>query len=247
MSQTRHPLENRRICIALVLLFGLASACRSDDGASVAGAPSPRASRSPLQSREPDQGRDVIFPGPGQSEMEGSLFGRSRAGVVLSPQLSQTREAWFPLARVLEKRGFTALSIDSLEEDLDGEVIAGARFLRRKGATRVFAVGASKGATAVLGAAVRSDMLAGVIAVSPVLSFGDVTLRRSGISTLTEPALIIVDENDSSIFAVEDIESWNSEIGVERINDVGAHGTDYLHSERKRDAFIKAVLRFLQR
>ncbi len=136
------------------------------------------------------------------------MFGRGRAGVVLSPQLSQTREAWFPLARVLKKRGYTALSMDSLEENLDGEVIAGARLLRRKGASRVFAVGASKGATTVLGEAVRSDMLAGVIAVSPVLTFGDVTLRRNGISSLTEPVLIIVDENDSSIFAVEDLESW---------------------------------------
>ncbi len=60
----------------------------------------------------------------------------------------------------------------------------------------------------MLGEAVRSDMLAGVIAVSPVLTFGDVTLRRSGISSVTEPVLIVVDDNDSTIFAVEDLKSW---------------------------------------
>ncbi len=174
------------------------------------------------------------------------MFGRGRAGVVLSAQLSQTREAWFPLPRVLERRGFSALSIDCLEEDLYGEV-SRERVSCSKGGDPNLRSGREQGAaTTVLGEAVRSDMLAGVIAVSPVLTFGDVTLRRSGISSVTEPVLIVVDDNDSTIFAVEDLESWNSEIGVERINDVGAHGTDYLHSERKRHAFIKAVLRFLQ-
>lgn len=247
--EARDPCSRRMARVAVVALFGLSGACgTADDTPGAVLAPSPRQpspSPSPSLLRPPDMGRDVTFPAPGEGEMQGSLFGKSRLGVVLSPQRFEDRSAWFPLARVLEKRGYMALSIDSQDEDLDGEVIAAADLLRRKGASEVFAVGASKGATAVLGAAARSKELAGVVAVSPVLSFGDVTLTRPSIRSLRAPALVIVDKTDSSIYDVEELERWDPDLRVERINGNGTHGTAYL-SSGQRGTFLRTVLRFLQ-
>lgn len=201
-------------------------------------------SESPTPSPQEDDGRFVRLPTSGGS-IRGSLFGRGRIGVVLSPQLAQARWDWFPLARVLAESGYQALSIDSNDEDLDGEIVDASAFLRKRGADEVFAIGASKGGTAVLGAATRERDLAGVIAVSPVLSFGDVTLKRRNVATFEVPALVIVDEEDGSIMDVETLDEWGRDsLQVQILNADGAHGTEYLAS-RQRPAFIRSILRFI--
>ena len=109
-----------------------------------------------------------------------------------------------------------AFLIDSNDTDIDGEIAIAAKYLRDRRASLVFAIGASKGGTAVLGAAARDDQLDGVIAASPVTTFGDVNLTRSKTLNLAIPVLVIVDEEDSSVLDVEVMERWNRPAAVHR-------------------------------
>lgn len=110
----------------------------------------------------------------------GVLVGSGARGVVLAHQLDNDLCAWMPYARRLARLGYRVLSFNfrgyapsggkaaPLAYDVD--VAAAVERLRRLGATRTVAVGASMGGTAALAAA-------------PKLS-----ARLTGVATLSAPA-----------------------------------------------------------
>lgn len=141
-----HPLHRTTLAAAVALLGVLGCA---------------RASATP----EP-----VSFPTPDGGEVHGDLYGTGDRGVVLAHGARFDKESWAAQARALASEGFRVLAIDfrgkgrsrggegstGSWDEWHLDVLAAARFLRRRGATSVAVVGASIGGYAAARASVAA-------------------------------------------------------------------------------------------
>jgi pimeloyl-ACP methyl ester carboxylesterase len=187
---------------------------------------------------------EVSFAGP-TGDIEGTLFGDGDVGVVLAHQNGLDQTSWYPFASKLADAGYTALTFDFLDEDLDGELGAAVGFLRSQAIDEIFVVGASKGGAAALALAARDPDIAGVVTLSGVVSFGDVSLDESMVSQIRGPKLFIVDPGDSAASDAESFLSWaRPPKELLRVPEAG-HGTEMLESDdgSKVEA---AILEFLE-
>lgn len=137
---------------------------------------------------------------------------RARAGVVLSHESDGEICGWLPYGRRLARLGYRVLVYTArgygssplprrrtTRYELD--VAGAAAELRRRGVQRVVLVGGSMGAMSSLiaGAAVR-PAVAGVVAVSPGLSFRGLNPLRH-VPALRVPVLYVVAEDDGDFSA----------------------------------------------
>jgi pimeloyl-ACP methyl ester carboxylesterase len=97
--------------------------------------------------------------------LDGALVGEGETGVVLGHQFRSDFCSWVPFAEELARRDIAALAVNFASASLEDDMVAGANELLRRGAQRIFLVGASMGGTAALVAAEKLDV-AGVAAVS---------------------------------------------------------------------------------
>jgi pimeloyl-ACP methyl ester carboxylesterase len=173
-------------------------------------------------------------------QLSGYLFGEGDVGVVLSHMRPADQESWWPFARVLKDKGYQVLTYDfrgyrdsqgELDIDnIDKDVQAALDFLKSKGVSKIFLMGASMGGTASLKVASREDV-AGVITLSapPVIEGLD---AREDVRVISAPKLFIAAREDLGYARSVDVFDQTAPEPKERqIVDGNAHGTDMLSGD----------------
>lgn len=182
----------------------------------------------------------VTFNTEDDVQLSGHLFGSGDVGVVLSHMRPADQESWWPFARVLKDKGYQVLAYDfrgyrdsqgEMDIDqLDKDVQAALDFLRGKGVSKVFLIGASMGGTASLKVASREEV-AGVITLSapPLIEGLD---AREDVKTISAPKLFIAAREDLAYAkTVELFDQISPDPKERQIVDGGAHGTDLLSGD----------------
>ena len=163
--------------------------------------------------------RVVRFSAGDAVRLLGVEFGRGPNGIVLAHQGGGGAPgnlcAWVPYARRLARAGHHVLVFDHRAhgssdlpssgrraEQVDLDVVAAVRILRRRGATAIVLGGASLGGTAVLAAAARIEpAVQGVFSIAAPLVFGP-SDGLAAVRTLALPALFMSAAEDGT-FAEE--------------------------------------------
>ncbi len=190
--------------------------------------------------------------------LAGAVYGSGRRGVVLAPESTGSHCGWLGFARRLARAGYRVLAYDlrglgqsprlgpnaSVRYDLD--VVGAVRELRRLGARRVVAGGASLGGAAVLAAGPELRGLAsGVVDFSgePELANADAALPR-----LTLPLLVVGSRTDP----YADASTSRHVLAAARSTDKhllllqgGAHGWDLVEGDPSASRARAFVLRWL--
>jgi alpha-beta hydrolase superfamily lysophospholipase len=153
----------------------------------------------------------VRFTAVDGTRLIGVAFGKGSRGIVLAPQGTQGDLcSWVPYARVLARAGYHVLAIDHRGRGSSGsarsvanlhrvdlDVVAAAKALRRRGATRIVLGGASLGGTAVLAAAPRiTPAVAGVVTFGAPQTYVRVD-AVAAVRRVTVPLLLVAAEDDS--------------------------------------------------
>jgi uncharacterized protein len=185
--------------LAAALLGSVAGAC----------APSEEQQRTAdLSSSEP-----VRFTSSDGVRLEGRLFGSGSVGIVLSHMFPADQRSWWDFARILSRRGYTALTYDFRGYCPGGDagcsggtkdvaaiwqdVLGAIRFLVSHGARRVMLVGASMGGTASLVAAAQPGVqVAVVITLSAPQSFEGLEATATVLANVTAAKLFIAGNTD---------------------------------------------------
>jgi pimeloyl-ACP methyl ester carboxylesterase len=128
---------------------------------------------------------DVRFRAPDGTRLIGHRFGRGKTAVVLAHQSNASLCQWVFYGRRLATKGYLAFAFDFRNNGLSqfvgsarmgrlgGDVAGAVKYLRAHGAKKVFLVGASMGAGAVIvGGANIKPPVAGVVSLSAPSSFG---------------------------------------------------------------------------
>ena len=137
----------------------------------------------------------------------GVFVGSGARGVVLAHQLDNDLCAWMAYARRLAHLGYRVLSFNfrgyapsggqAAPLAYDADVAGAVRTLRRQGARRTVAVGASMGGTAVLTAAPELGvLLAGAASVSAPAELDQLD-ARAAVERLSTPTLFLASRYDS--------------------------------------------------
>lgn len=173
-------------------------------------------------------------------QLSGHIFGSGDVGVVLSHMRPADQESWWPFARVLKDKGYQVLAYDFRgyrdsqgEVDIDSidkDVQAALDFLKSKGASKVFLIGASMGGTASLKVASREEV-AGVVTLSapPVIEDLD---AREDVRAISAPKLFMAAREDGFYArSVELFDQTASDPKERQIVDGDAHGTNMLSGD----------------
>lgn len=177
------------------------------------------------------------------AELDAALVGEGEIGVVLGHQFRSDFCSWVPFAQQLAQRHIRALAVNFVSTSLDGDMVAGARELLRRGAKRIILVGASMGGTAALVAATNMDV-AGVAAVSAPREFSDLDALPA-VRQLEIPALFLAGRRDGEFArdARRLYRATNSRVKALVLTAGAEHGTDLLQDPKAR----RALLAFLAR
>lgn len=156
--------RSARVASSIVagLLLALATAC-SDSSEPAAQEPEPNTAGATCQS-DAAGGTKVEFKSGDGARLVGIELGQGQTGVVLAHQNGSDLCEWLPYGKRLAEKGYRVLAFDFGGEGgsgvpdqtkaLDGEVVAAVEHIRSRGAGDVVLIGASKGGTAALTAAV---------------------------------------------------------------------------------------------
>jgi len=138
----------------------------------------------------------------------GHSFGRGDVAVVLAHESRSSLCKWVPYARRLAAQGYRVFAFDfrshgrsqrvglRQSQRISADVTAATKYVRARGATKVFLVGASMGGAAVLVSATSvRPPVEGVIALSAPLSFSGAD-AESAVGRLQTPVLFLAAEED---------------------------------------------------
>ncbi len=233
-----------RRALPLLATVTLLAACSpgATSGRPASPAPSPIAG---CVSAEEQRAGGLHLPGDQGTVTDAVLLGSGTTGVVLANQseddLCQWRTAY---ADHLVQLGYRVGIFNYSAQSPDRDVLSVAGALRQRGAGRVFLIGASKGGTAVLGAAAQGDPeVAGVISISGPSAYAGVSAIGAAPS-ITVPALFIAAEYDQPF--ADDARAMYQACGAREkklsVEPGGFHGTALLsdHVSALIDAFLKA-------
>ena len=187
--------------------------------------------------------------------LNGRLFGREHETlVVLTHMRPADQRAWFDFAQELADSGFAALTFDFRgfgESDggedfdtLDDDLRAVLTYLRGRGWTDVFLVGASMGGTAALVVAAEDDVL-GVVSVSAPEEF-EAQNALQAVSGISAPKLFIAAEDDTAaVLSLDELLAAAGPATDSHVYPGNDHGTNLLLGESAGD-FRALVLNFLR-
>jgi pimeloyl-ACP methyl ester carboxylesterase len=236
---TPNRLRTLFACAIATSLLVSASACGGGDGASpdqISGVPE----------------REVSFTTSDGVDLTGRVFGKSRAGLVLSHMYPADARSWYGSAKELAAAGYMALAFNFRGyADSDGEkspskaaidVRAAIAELQDRGARDVALVGASMGGTASIVAAEDRTPLA-VVAISAPARFQ--TLDAIAVAqSVQRPVLLMASRNDAEAFrSLQELERALPNPDT-KIYDGEAHGTALLTD---RPEAVAEIIAFLQR
>jgi pimeloyl-ACP methyl ester carboxylesterase len=129
------------------------------------------------------------------------VLGHGSTGLVLANMSDTDLCDWKPLADEWSQKGYQALIFNYSGTGPAKDMLSGAAELRRRGATKIFLIGASMGGTAALGAgAAARPAVAGVISLSGPAAYAGVD-AAAAVRKLTVPVLFLVGENDEEFVA----------------------------------------------
>lgn len=209
----------------------------------------------------PLESADVSFTTDDGILLKGRLFGQGDTGVVLAHMFPTEQRSWWAFAGRLADHGYTALTFnfrgygegtersggDKKIKLIHDDVRAAVKFLKDRGASQVFLVGASMGGTASLKVAGhRQGVVEGVVSLSAPLDFKGLDVKDERVRI---PALLMASEGDGS--AKESlrrmVEAGVIEEAAERViyDKSGDHGSEILTGENGADAASK-ILAFLK-
>ena len=149
------------------------------------------------------EGQKISFKTKDGILISGRVFGTGKTGVVLGHMYPESQESWWPFAKVLADKGYTALAFDfrgygesSGTQDIakiDLDMEAAFDFLSSK-VQHVVLMGASMGGTAALKVASRKPVL-GVISLSGPDAFRGLD-ATADVSKITAPKLFVASTDD---------------------------------------------------
>ncbi len=187
-----------------------------------------------------EEGVEVVTFATGEGgEVEAALVGHGDTGVVLGHQFRSNFCSWVPFAKQLAARNMRALAINFSSASLDDDMVAGAEELRRRGAKRIFLVGASMGGTAALVAAEEADA-ARVASLSGPQEFSGLDALPS-VRRLTIPTLFLVGRQDTE-FARDARRLYEAAASDDKelvVTDGFEHGTDLLQDPKAERALLE--------
>ncbi len=236
---------HRSLLVGALLVAVLAAGCGDGGGTSP--------DRTIVHSGETENVGIILDEPEGFITLRGRFFGPlNEVGVILSHMLPNDQRAWSDFAQELADEGYAVLTFDfrgfgESEGDrdfakLDEDLSAAVRFLRDRGKSQIFLIGASMGGTTSLVVAARED-LAGVVVVSAPARFDDQD-ALSVVFSVSEPKLFIGSEDDTSASGFEELLEAAAGPKESEIYSGSSHGTDLLQSEHAA-AFGERVLQFL--
>ena len=141
-------------------------------------------------------------------ELKGRLFGDGEVGIVLSHMYPEDQSSWWGFAQVLSENAYMTLTFDFRGygesggdkeiQLIDRDVKAAHQFLRDRGASTLFFVGASMGGTASLKVAAGQAVdqaVAGVVSLSGPIEFHGLSLKGEQVRV---PVLLMATKGDGS-------------------------------------------------
>jgi alpha-beta hydrolase superfamily lysophospholipase len=191
--------------------------------------------------------------------LDGALLGDGAIGVVLASESGSDLCGWVPYAIELQKAGFRALAFDfrgyglaarGRTSDYASDVVGAARELRRRGAERVFLVGASIGGAAVMVAGVRLPWAAGVVSLSGETDFSGLPLHPlRAVPGLRVPFLVMTSTTDRYLTIPQAralVRAAGSKAKRVAIYPGGWHGWDLLYDAPYKARASKTLIGFLK-
>ena len=190
----------------------------------------------------PKEASSISFTTGDGVELKGKLFGKGDTGVVLAHMFPADQTSWWEFGQVLADEGYMALAFDfrgygesggSKEINLIGmDIMAALKFLRGRGASSIFLIGASMGGTASLKVA-ASGSVTGVVSLSAPLDFRGLNVEGERVRV---PALLMASEGDEP--GTRNLEAaFEGGIVVKETSesviyqDTDEHGTDILNGK----------------
>jgi dienelactone hydrolase len=152
---------------------------------------------------------DVRFRAADGVRLNGHRFGQGTTAVVLAHESRGSLCQWVPYARRLASKGYAAFAFDFRSRGrsqtvgvrrvrrIAGDVSAAVKYVRSRGATRVFVVGASMGGSAVVVAGANTrPHVTGVVSLSAPTSFGGAEAETAA-PRLHVPVLFVAASDDA--------------------------------------------------
>jgi pimeloyl-ACP methyl ester carboxylesterase len=200
---------------------------------------------------------EIHFKAADQTRLAGFRLGRGTTAVVLAHQSRGDACQWVGYARRLAGLGYLVIAFDfrgygdsqtrggRAAGRIAADVSAAAKAARARGARKVFAVGASMGGTAVLGAGVNTrPLLNGVVNLSGPAAFVWIDAMKL-VPRLAVPVLYVVgrDDVDFAIDAQRLYDATGSTDKALRVLPDGAHGVDLVRSNAQARMLVESFLR----
>jgi fermentation-respiration switch protein FrsA (DUF1100 family) len=181
----------RRACLALATIVALSGCARSQ--------PAPAPAVQPIADciTEADQrANGATLTRPDGHTVKALVHGSGRTAIVFANQVDLDLCEWLPFDRNLADKGYLTVVFEySGENGAEQDVLAGAATARKRGATAIVLVGASKGGTAVLSAAAQAQPpVAGVVSLSGPSTYPGIS--PTSMAQFTTPVLFIAGIND---------------------------------------------------
>jgi alpha-beta hydrolase superfamily lysophospholipase len=154
---------------------------------------------------------DATFRAADKTRLVGHAFGRGTTAVVLAHQLRSNMCQWLAYARRLSSKGYRVLVFDFRNHGISqhvgygrrswryaADVAAATKFVRARGARKVFLVGASMGGTAVLAAGANLvPAVDGVVSLSAPLAVSGAD-AEAAVPRLRVPVLYLAASEDAA-------------------------------------------------
>jgi pimeloyl-ACP methyl ester carboxylesterase len=216
-----------------------------DSGTSAGTAPTSTPTSTPSDRAEPAVPRTAVhFAALDGVRIAGSTFGNGSVGVVLGHGSDGSQAEWWPFAKTLASRGYTALAIDfrgycpggaagcsgdGSTADAWLDMLGGVRYLRSHGSKQVVVMGSSMGGTASVVAASQSHAgVAGVVSLSGSSDCCGMLANKQVVEAIDVPMLLVVGRLDSGfIGSTRRWSAWASRHAETDIVPSGEHGVDF--------------------